>query len=268
MSGSEKPDIAVLIPVFDDGEGLRKAVASLSDQGVAFDIIIVDDGSPSPPEAPPHPGVGTVILHRLDRNFGIVGALNFGLDYARSGGYAFIARLDAGDTCRPGRLLRQVEVLRNRPATMVVGTFAALRNADGGHLGTMRLPVGARTIRNAIHYRNCFVHPSVMIRASVLEDIGGYRPGFKHAEDYDLFMRITRTHETDNIPEPLIEYYISDSSVSSRFVRSQTIGIIKTCLAHFRPLYWGSYFGIIRRVPNIFLSRRTMTTLKRWMRLV
>jgi GT2 family glycosyltransferase len=151
---------------------------------------------------------------------------------------------------------------------MVVGTFAALRTADGRYLGTMRLPVGARTIRNAIHYRSCFVHPSVMIRASVLEDVGGYRSGFTHAEDYDLFMRITRSHETDNIPEPFIDYYISESSVSSRYARVQAISIIKTCLAHFRPFYWGSYLGVIRRVPNLVLSRRTMTTLKRWMRLV
>jgi hypothetical protein len=38
---------------------------------------------------------------------------------------------------------------------------------------------------------------------------GGYRSEFKNAEDYELWLRLARTHDLSNVPEPLIRYRFS-----------------------------------------------------------
>ena len=53
-----------------------------------------------------------------------------------------------------------------------------------------------------------------MIRKECLEAIGGYRPDFKVAEDYDLFLRLAERFEVANLAEPLYKYRVVTSSIS------------------------------------------------------
>ena len=40
-------------------------------------------------------------------------------------------------------------------------------------------------------------------------DAGGYRGEFRNAEDYDLWLRLARTHELANLGQPLLRYRFS-----------------------------------------------------------
>jgi len=111
--------VAVLIPVFNDDGRLASTVQSIHEQGVPVVVVIVDDGSTPPiARAALAPGYDVVVL-RHDENQGIERALNTGLEYIERRGIRYVARLDNGDRCVPGRLARQRAVLESDDVHLV-----------------------------------------------------------------------------------------------------------------------------------------------------
>ena len=52
--------------------------------------------------------------------------------------------------------------------------------------------------------RNPFVHSSVVMRRAAVEQAGGYDEAFPVAQDYDLWMRMSRVTRMANLPELLV----------------------------------------------------------------
>jgi hypothetical protein len=59
-------------------------------------------------------------------------------------------------------------------------------------------------------------HPSVMIRAGTLRELGGYRVEFYPAEDLDLWLRLGERGALANLAEPLIRYRVHSGSISGQ----------------------------------------------------
>jgi hypothetical protein len=57
-----------------------------------------------------------------------------------------------------------------------------------------------------LHRAPPFVHGSVMMRREAYEAAGGFRAGFRAAEDYDLWLRVPARFELRNLPEPLYQW--------------------------------------------------------------
>ncbi len=189
------PTISVLLPVRDSRPTIDAALASLERQTlVNFEAIIVNDGSID--------GTGAVLdaWAVRDERFrvvhvarcGLVEALNAGLALCRS---PFIARMDGDDICHPKRLEMQVSCLRRQAEVGVVSCLVR-------HFPRLELGKGSvvyedwlnRMRTHADMWRERFVespvaHPSVVIRRSLLEEVGGYRD-MGWAEDYDLWLRL------------------------------------------------------------------------------
>jgi len=51
---------------------------------------------------------------------------------------------------------------------------------------------------------------------------GGYRGAFQHAEDYDLWLRLSERHHIANLPEAFLYYRLHDAQVASRFHARQS----------------------------------------------
>ena len=114
-------DVVVLIPYFNDREGIQKTLASIDE---SVNVLIVDDGSEAPLVKDNLIAEFTMLnisTIRFDVNKGIVAALNVGLDYALSNGFKYVARLDSGDTVIGERFLRQKEFLVSEPSVKLVG---------------------------------------------------------------------------------------------------------------------------------------------------
>ena len=99
MKTTQRPDISVVIPVFNETENLeelhRELVGALEKTGRPFDAILIDDGSTDSSWAVLRrlqQKDGRVKLIRLRRNFGQTAALAAGFDYARG---EIIVSLDA-----------------------------------------------------------------------------------------------------------------------------------------------------------------------------
>jgi glycosyltransferase involved in cell wall biosynthesis len=106
MDSTRRPDISVVIPVFNEAENLeplhQELVAALQSTGRPFEILFIDDGSADASWAVLR-GLQNrdrrVRLIRLRRNFGQTAALAAGFDYARG---EIIVSLDADLQNDPG----------------------------------------------------------------------------------------------------------------------------------------------------------------------
>jgi glycosyltransferase involved in cell wall biosynthesis len=132
---------------------------------------------------------------------GLTSSLNQALSLARA---PLLARLDADDLALPERLARQRAFLDAHPEVGLLGTGAREVDASGREVGIVSPPEDDATIRRALIRRNPFVHSSVMMRRSALADAGGYDKSLAVAQDYDLWMRMSRVTRLANLPGPLI----------------------------------------------------------------
>jgi glycosyltransferase involved in cell wall biosynthesis len=145
-------------------------------------------------------------------------ALNFGLLNAS---FEYIVRLDSDDELCEGRIEAQIDLLELCPDISVVGT--AVRTISGeGNLGTIvRFPVDASQISATIKYGNCLSHPTATFRKSIAMQAGMYSNDYPHAEDYDLWLKISEISKITNLPIIGINYRVHGSQISQTNVSEQ-----------------------------------------------
>ena len=136
-----------------------------------------------------------IVVIRQER-LGLVPSLNRGLAVSRA---QLVARLDADDIAKPQRLERQSQYLDNHPEIGLVGTWADKIDEQGSVKGALTPPTQSEELAALLTRTNPFVHSSVMMRKSVLQTVGFYRPAFQGAEDYDLWMRISEVTNIANL---------------------------------------------------------------------
>lgn len=135
----------------------------------------------------------------------------------------YIAVQDADDNSFPNRLLWEVEFMEKNPAVAVLGTAAHWINAEGRFLLVFEPPTGHEEIRTALLKGSPFVHSSVMMRRENFTHVGGYRRVMTHAEDYDLYLRISEHFQCANLKQVGVQYRIHGNQFSLRTLRQQKI---------------------------------------------
>ncbi|GAC1344278.1 MAG: hypothetical protein NVSMB18_21620 [Acetobacteraceae bacterium] len=196
----------MLLPVRNGEATLAAAAGSILRQSLsALELLIVDDGSCDATPAVLERLAAADARVRVLRQgaLGLVAALNRGLGAARA---PLVARMDADDVALPERLARQAAVLASRPEVALVGTGWRVV-AEGGVTRRVVLPPETDAgIRAGLAGANVLGHPTVMFRRSAVLALGGYRPAFLLAEDYDLWLRLIERHAVACVGEVLLEY--------------------------------------------------------------
>jgi glycosyltransferase involved in cell wall biosynthesis len=184
--------VAVLMPAYNPGPLINKALRSIVANTQKCDIYVVDDGSRVPVSEILDDFPRTAVI-RLEQNGGVARALNAGLSVILQKPYDYVARLDADDTSYPERLAKQVAFLDENPDVAVVGTWARFVDQDSGDLVfTGRTPESPERVRRAMNYNTAVIHTSAMIRTRALKAVGSYSDQYPVAEDYELFRRISQ----------------------------------------------------------------------------
>lgn len=105
----------------------------------------------------------------------------------------FLLRMDADDVAHPRRLELQERALAHDPRLGAVGSLVrSFPHVTPGRERYDRWLNGLRTHADMARERfveSPLAHPSVLLRASALEQLGGYR-AFDGPEDYDLWLRM------------------------------------------------------------------------------
>ena len=201
MNRNRHPMVSVIIPAFNRGNMIREAVDSVLDQDFPdAELIVVDDGSTDDtPRLLAAYGDGLRLIRQENR--GVSAARNVGI---RAASGALIALLDSDDEWLPGKLTAQTEYFKAHPDTLICQTQEIwIRNG-------VRVNPGKRHRKEAgiIFERSlalCLVSPSaVMMRKSLLAEVGLFDETLPACEDYDLWLRIAWKHPIHLIDQPLI----------------------------------------------------------------
>jgi glycosyltransferase involved in cell wall biosynthesis len=204
-------DVDVVIPVRNGGRLLRRAVDSvLAQQGVSVRVVIVDDGSTD--GAP----------HRLPRDRrvrivegparGIPQALNVGLAVCDA---PYVARQDADDESLPGRLREQLEFLDRHCGIGLIATDFEVVVGDAVVSTTRTSPV--RMLE-----KNPICAGSTVVRRTVLDETGGYRPVFTYSSDYDMWLRCAAVAGVAILPVIGYRYRLSADMTTVRNASRQS----------------------------------------------
>lgn len=202
--------VTVLLPVYNGATTLRQALDSILAQDDSdFELLVIDDGSTDTSSAiieeyARHEPRITAVRHEC--NIGLAATLNEGLERARN---ELIVRMDQDDESLPTRLRVQRTYMDANPAVAAAGSWVLHMGAQPEFDRLVELPTTSREIASVIQRENCFYHPSMIMRRSVIRELGGYRREFRNAEDYDLWLRLSREHDLANIPIPLLRYRFS-----------------------------------------------------------
>lgn len=257
------PDICVLIPVFRDQAGLTETLRILEQETFPFDIVVVDDGSPTPITAPTECGTHRVTLQRLAQNQGIEHALNAGIETIFDRGYRYISRLDCGDIPLTGRFEKQFAFMEANPDVGIVGTWARCVNDDGEYLFTLRFPTESAAMNRRQRYVPAMLHPTIMIRSDALRDVGLYSDRYKTAEDYELFVRMARKHRIANIPEVLTQYIVSETGTTAAKRKRNLVSRLGVQREYFGATDPHAYLGVARTMTFMAIPFNWLTAVKK-----
>ncbi len=228
--------ISTIMPVYLSSQNEKElgylsiAINSILIQTVdlPLELILVDDASPVPIES--IKGVLPVLadprvrIIRQPFNQKLVSALNVGLKASK---YALIARLDADDVWRPGKLAAQLALMRSDPELTLVATSMRLLHEDPKYDRDEIRSGSWDEVLKLFDRGWCpFPHGSILARREVFEILGGYPtdPVFAHCEDMALWLVWVRFFKTAILQDVYLDYRINPVGVSGKYAASQARG--------------------------------------------
>jgi glycosyltransferase involved in cell wall biosynthesis len=232
---SSTVDICILIPCYNNIQGLVQTLNSISYDKGKFRVLVVDDGSPEKLSSrlpASFPSMMPVDIIRLPENQGITRALNAGLEYISATiSTRYIARLDCGDICHSQRFYLQVQYLDAHPAISLLGTWCYFKNRLSGEGYSYTTPLQHDSIRKSMHFRNVFIHPTVMWRVERLNGCR-YPEIYPYAEDYGLFYNMISSTESAILDQFLVTCEINPRGISLQNRKAQLKSRIKVITSY------------------------------------
>jgi glycosyltransferase involved in cell wall biosynthesis len=286
--------VSVVIPVYNRGDLLRRALASVASQSWRpIEAVVVDDGSAE--------DIGAVVAEfggvaRLVRqaNLGVTAARNRGLQEARG---EFIAFLDSDDWWDPSKISAQVALLRARPDVVMAWTDMRAVDESGvvlaprylrtfydssykrldsgralpvvGRLGALApgcpdtildAPVRIGDIFCDMLYGNVVHTSTVLVRRTRVVAGGGFDPTLaRTGEDYEFHWRTCFFGPVALIEESLVSYRIGagDQLTSAKWAYDRA----RNALTAVK--YWLDAAGPVMKQPPRDVRRR-IAELERW----
>ncbi len=234
--------ISVIIPAYRAEKTIERALDSVIAQTwPAFEIIVVDDGSPD--------GQNEVVAQYGQRvrlvsqaNGNAARARNAGLDQAQGD---FIAFLDADDYWEPEKLARQVAVFEQYPEVVVVGSAYFTQSP-----GDVRKEAGVRKpswcdCELRLRGQHIFRLATMMWTGTVIvrkRAIGEQRfvAGLEPAEDRDFWVRLLQRGPAYLISKPLATAVLEPDSLSRGDIERDCTKMLEVIDRHAQVLgIWG-----------------------------
>ena len=221
-ANKSKPQISVIMPVFNSALFLNKSIESILNQSFKnFEFIIIDDGSTD---------TSLSIINSyslLDKriklvknkiNYGICHTLNRGLLMAKG---QYVARMDADDWSYPDRLLKQLQFMKSHTEVVICGGDIDVCNKNLAGINTRQYPTSDKKIREKIFRLNPFAHSAVIYKKNIVLSVGGYNKNFAGAEDYELYFRLGKVGKFANLSQKLLKLRTHSSSISAKSITRQ-----------------------------------------------
>jgi hypothetical protein len=119
--------------------------------------------------------------------------------------------MDGDDICLPTRFEKQIKILENNQEIIVCGSVFKIIDSET----IINAPEHNEGIKIGLLKDSCIGHPTAMIRSAALQKHNiNYDTSYEPAEDYDLWVRLSKVGKLYNIQEVLFLYRVHDNQVS------------------------------------------------------
>ena len=208
----KNPKISVIMSVYNGEKYLKEAIESVLNQTFTdFEFIIVNDGSTDDSlKIIKSYADKRVRLIDNETNIGLTRSLNKAIEQARG---EFVARQDADDVSLPGRFEEQIRYFERYPETALLGTGIYIID-EGGKVSGKK--AAQENPGESLFKSNRFNHGSTMFRSAVVRKLGGYNELLRYCQDYELWLRMAKSHEVRNLKQALYKLRSHDENIQFR----------------------------------------------------
>jgi hypothetical protein len=240
--------VALLIPCYNNKVGLFQSLTSIDEKNLIITVYIVNDGSDFDLKLADFIDFNFKfeIINNI-KNLGIEESLRIGVAKINNDNFEFFSRLDCGDTQCINRIYKQVLYLNNHPDVAIVGSYAkAVDPKTTEVVFELRNPTEPKDIKHRLLATCCLCHPTITARTKNVISVGNYRKKYQCAEDYDLYLRLSKKYKLANLPEFLVRYeFAQDESYISIGRRPEQLkSRLKLQVTNFNLFSIFSYYGI------------------------
>lgn len=205
----ESPLISVLLSVYNDDKNIKTSIDSILSQSYKnIELLVMDDCSTDKTyDILKDIKDRRLRIFRNKDNKGLTKSLNILINKSKG---QILARQDSDDISLPTRLEVQFENLHNLQLDGCT-TRAYIKNSKRSiprlsHL----LPLSF-----VIKYKNPFIHGTLMVKKSVVIDVGMYDENIVYAQDYKLFIELLKKNYKIKILKKKLYVLNMENNISS-----------------------------------------------------
>lgn len=210
------PKVSVIMNCFNSSTYLREAIDSVYAQTYRYwEIIFWDNASTDSSAAIAKSYDEKLQYFHAEKTVPLGHARNLAIEKARG---EFIAFLDCDDVWMPEKLEKQMSFLESHDDVAMVYSDILSIDGNGKLIGNY--------LKNKKFYRgnifdkllvyNFIAILTVVLRKKVLDEVGMFDTNYMIDEDYELFLRISESHNIDFLAEPLAKYRIHGNNLCKK----------------------------------------------------
>lgn len=208
------PNVSVIIPTSNRATFLKNAIASVLSQTFQdFELIVVDDASRDETVDVVQSFPDTRIKYiRHEKQRGGAAARNTGIISSQ---FDYLAFLDDDDEWFPEKLARQVALLRASPPEVgcIYTGYVTVDRDSGKKIGQMVPSKRGDLSRELLIGNRLGGTSSILIKRECVDKVGLFDERLPSFQDYDLWIRISKTFHFEYIKDPLLNYYIHGAKI-------------------------------------------------------
>jgi glycosyltransferase involved in cell wall biosynthesis len=203
----EKKLVSVVIPAYNRAKVLYFSLDSVVSQTYKnLEIIVVDDASNDDTA-----GIVAMYIKKDSRvryvkhenNKGGSAARNTGIECSNG---EFIAFLDSDDAWYPKKIETQLRIFTENPSLEIIFSSSDETKYPSNTLIRRRIIKNSTPLKD-LYKENIFgTTSSVICRATLLREIGGFDTSLKSAQDWDVYLRAVKSNNYFSVETPLLNH--------------------------------------------------------------
>ncbi|MCA9932336.1 MAG: glycosyltransferase [Anaerolineales bacterium] len=212
------PLVTIIIPAYNAERFIHTTIESVLEQTYpSWELIVVNDGSTDSTEK--------IVSQVQDNRIKIICQTNQGLSAARNSGIlqakgTYLSFLDADDKWHPSFLSQCTHTLETNLDIAAVYTHHYHIDESDTVLPTQGRPTVSQSNFHKRLLEGGFFPPvTVMVRANTLKQHGLFDTELTSVEDWDMWLRLSKEHYFQCIPQLLAYYRVYPGSMSTNAAR-------------------------------------------------
>ena len=216
----QSQQISIIMPAYNAEKFIGDSLQSTITQTYQnFEVIVVDDGSSDK--------TCNIVKHYISKDkrikllnqkhSGTADARNLGINNAKG---SLIAFLDADDLWHPDKLSQQITFMRNYSSVGLVSCLAVIIDDKSVSQGlTSGKVLNGNCYKTMLEAGGISGGSIVLAKKKCLDNVGGFDSLLEPYEDWDMWIRLTRSFKIATVPKILVGYRRSDTCVSRNYKR-------------------------------------------------